>query len=80
MKAPTSNTMSTDTDLDTDPTTGTDAPDAWPPLAHIFAGPFPVKPGDKALCGVKLMGIDLRGTDCKTCGKCVEIARGMGGL
>ena len=69
--------MSTDHDTETDATTGTG--DVWPPLAHIHKGPRPPKAGDRALCGAKLMGIDLDGCECsKVCAKCVEIARAGG--
>ncbi len=51
----------------------TEVPDVWPPLAHLILK-RPVKPGDRAICGAKLMGIDLDNTQCKVCPKCVEIA------
>ena len=60
----------------TDVEPSTEAPDCWPPLAHLIEkDQFPVKPGTVALCGARLMGIDLRNTDCKVCARCVEIAR-----
>lgn len=63
-------------DVETKTDTATEAPpDQWPPLAHIFAGPWPVKPGDLALCGAKLMGIDLRDADGDVCEKCLAEAR-----
>lgn len=59
----------------TDMPIDTEAPDCWPPLAHIFGGPGRAKKGDRALCGVKLMGIDLDGAvNVKMCKRCLEIA------
>jgi len=56
----------------------TDALDCWPPVAHLVERwQQPVKPGTIAICGAKLMGIDLERVECKVCGKCLEIARGM---
>lgn len=66
--------MTTETKTEIEPTTG----DVWPPLAHITIKNRPVKPGDRALCGAKLMGIDLEGMHCnQICRKCEEIARSM---
>jgi hypothetical protein len=47
----------------------------WPPLAHLVRkDQLPAKEGDIALCGAKLMGINLD-TANKVCEKCVRIAR-----
>lgn len=63
--------MKTQIDTETETSTGT----VWPPMAHLFRGKGPCKEGDYALCGKKLMGIDLNGTYCpKICPKCEEIA------
>lgn len=53
----------------TEPKTS-DAPPCWPPVAHIRDK----RNADKkvALCGAKLMGLDLDDAD-KLCPKCVEI-------
>ena len=52
--------------------------DCWPPEAHLVERwQQPVKEGTIAICGAKLMGIDLQHVDCKVCEKCLEIARGM---
>ncbi len=49
--------------------------DQWPPLAHIIRKKdIPVKKGTIALCGAKLMGIELPNPS-KTCKKCIEIER-----
>lgn len=65
-------------DLKPAPETDTDAPDCWPPLAHLRVGRLPPKPGERALCGAKLMGIDLEGSaGAKVCVKCLEIARSL---
>jgi hypothetical protein len=55
-----------------------DAPPEWPPVQHIIRNEDrPAKPGTIALCGEKLMGIDLgplleaRG---KVCEKCLKVA------
>ncbi len=49
----------------------------WPPKAHIVRlEDLPVKEGTIALCGAKLMGMDLKGNVLKAaCGKCLEIMR-----
>lgn len=68
--------MNVQTDTDVEPTS--EAPDCWPPLAHLVPPgiPLPVKPGTKALCGARLMGIDLRdAADCKVCERCLAVAR-----
>lgn len=63
------------TELDTEPAQS-EAPPCWPPLAHLIRPEDrPVRKGSLALCGERLMGIDLEGTPCKMCAKCVEIAR-----
>ena len=56
-----------------------EAPPSWPPLAHIIRNEDkPAKEGTIAICGAKLMGVDLgnlnRATG-KVCEKCVEIVR-----
>lgn len=64
------------TQTDTDPALG-EAPPCWPPLAHIIREEDrPVKEGTIALCGAKMMGIDLSDAPASTvvCGKCAEIA------
>ncbi len=41
----------------------------WPPEVHIVFGN--VAPGKRALCGARLMGIDMTGTpDREVCTKC----------
>jgi hypothetical protein len=66
---------STATEPITQPLTG-DAPPCWPPLQHIVRNEDkPVREGTLALCGEKLMGLDLgslrTGTG-EVCAKCVE--------
>lgn len=47
----------------------------WPPLAHIVRKkPGTIKEGDLALCGAKLMGLNLPDAT-KVCEKCIKIAR-----
>lgn len=51
----------------------------WPPKAHIVRRKdLPVKEGTTALCGAKMMGIDLGdlSANMKACPKCSEIAQG----
>ena len=69
------------TQLDTEPVLS-DAPPCWPPLAHLIREEDqPVKPGTIALCGAKLMGIDLGGvSQARVCAKCVEIFKRELGL
>jgi len=63
------------TTTETKPKTGSGAPPIWPPLAHIARKPQgTVKEGDLALCGAKLMGINLPDAT-KVCTKCIRIAR-----
>lgn len=66
------------TDTKTKPSTG-DTIGQWPPQAHIFKshGVTASKPkeGDVALCGAKLMGLDLP-TATKVCEECLKIAKG----
>lgn len=47
----------------------------WPPVAHIIRKKDqPAREGTVALCGAKLMGIDLNGDTLKTnCQKCREV-------
>lgn len=49
----------------------------WPPKAHIIRKEDqPAKEGTIALCGAKLMGMDLKGNVRKAqCDKCQEIMR-----
>ena len=51
-------------------------PDQWPPVAHIIhKKDMPAKEGTIALCGKKLMGIDLgnlRNANCPICKNCIE--------
>lgn len=55
-----------------------EAPPSWPPLAHLIRNEDkPVKEGTIALCGAKLMGVDLgpiTNASGKTCEKCEAIA------
>lgn len=47
--------------------------DVWPPVVHIYdKRTGPLKEGALALCGAKLMGIEIR-QDCEVCKKCKEI-------
>lgn len=54
-----------------------EAPPSWPPLAHLIRKEDePVKEGTIALCGVKLMGIELgrlSQASGKICEKCEAI-------
>ena len=56
-----------------------EVPSCWPPLAHIIRnGDKPAKEGTIAICGTKLMGIDLgrlNDVSGKVCDKCVEALR-----
>lgn len=54
-----------------------DSLSCWPPKAHIVRKKdMPAKEGTIALCGAKLMGMDLKGDVQKAnCEKCVEIMR-----
>ena len=57
-----------------------DAPPCWPPVAHIIhKKDQPAKEGTIALCGAKLMGLDLgRLNDAgNVCPKCVEACRAI---
>jgi len=47
----------------------------WPPKAHIIRKEDqPAKEGTIALCGAKLMGMDLKGDVTKaTCDKCLKV-------
>lgn len=53
-----------------------DAPPCWPPVQHIVRNEDrPVKEGTLALCGEKLMGLDLgalRDGRGEVCAKCAE--------
>jgi len=72
--------MSTSTELDTKPMTSDGAPPQWPPLAHIERkSDGPLVEGKLALCGAKLMGIELNDAT-KVCTKCVRIAKQELGL
>lgn len=54
-----------------------EAPPSWPPLAHLIRNEDkPVKEGTIALCGAKLMGIELgrlSQASGKVCEKCEAI-------
>ena len=54
-----------------------DAPPCWPPVQHIVRNEYrPVKEGTLALCGEKLMGLDLgslRDVKGEVCAKCIEV-------
>lgn len=56
-----------------------DAPPCWPPVQHIVRNEDrPVKDGTLALCGEKLMGLDLgslRNASGEVCSKCLEAFR-----
>lgn len=63
------------TQLDTRTDERLDTGNIWPPLAHIIRKENqPAKEGDLAICGAKLMGLDLPDAK-KMCKKCIEIAR-----
>jgi hypothetical protein len=70
--------MQTITKTEVEPMTD-EAPPSWPPLAHIIRNEDrPAKEGTIAVCGTKLMGIDLgnlNNASGKICGKCVEVLR-----
>jgi len=61
-----------------DTKTSDGAPPCWPPVAHIIdKRTGELKEGKLALCGAKMMGIDLEGMAVqKVCPKCLKIARG----
>lgn len=67
-------TKTTITEPEVEPMTD-EAPPSWPPLAHLIRNEDkPVKEGTIALCGAKLMGIDLgQNVSGKVCEKCVEV-------
>ena len=50
-------------------------PDCWPPVAHIYdKRTGPLKEGAIALCGKKLMGVDLGNMAAeKICPKCDDV-------
>jgi hypothetical protein len=56
-----------------------EVPSSWPPIAHIIRNEDkPAKEGTIAICGAKLMGIDLGSLNkasSKVCDKCVEALR-----
>lgn len=58
-----------------------EAPPCWPPVAHIIhPKDEPAKEGTLALCGAKLMGLDLgriRTHRGDVCAKCVEAFRSI---
>ena len=66
------------TDTTTKPDLSKDAPTQWPPKAHVIRREdHPPKEGTIALCGAKLMGIDLDNVSVnKICEKCLEILAG----
>lgn len=61
-----------------------DAPPAWPPVQHIIhEADRPPREGTIALCGAKLMGIDLgrlRDARGEVCAKCVAEFRRLAGV
>lgn len=61
-----------------------DAPPCWPPVQHIVhESDRPVREGTIALCGAKLMGIDLgrlREARGEVCSKCVAEFKRRAGL
>lgn len=71
-------TVTTITEPEVQPDLG-EAPPCWPPLAHLIRKEDePVKEGSIALCGTKLMGIDLgrvrnAGANVKICEKCRQV-------
>jgi hypothetical protein len=56
-----------------------EVPPSWPPIAHIIRNEDrPAKEGTIAICGTKLMGIDLgrlNEVSGKVCEKCTEVLR-----
>lgn len=71
--------MTTTTITETKPVLD-DAPPCWPPVSHIIRKEDePVKPGTIALCGEKLMGLDL-GWGRASCKKCEAERRRMLGI
>ena len=51
-----------------------EAPSHWPPVAHIVKKGDEGREGKRALCGAKMLGIDLEGTEVsKVCDKCRRI-------
>jgi len=67
----------TSTETVTKPALSDDAPAQWPPKAHIILKKDqPAKEGTVALCGTKLMGIDLENAAVDSiCQKCVTVAK-----
>lgn len=67
--------MKTKITTKTKPTASTG--DHWPPLVHkVRAENYPVKAGDRAICGATLVGLNLHGKPVsKWCQKCLEIAK-----
>lgn len=61
----------------TKPELSGDAPASWPPKAHLIRRKdHPPKEGTIALCGAKMMGIDLDGASVnKVCPKCIDVYR-----
>lgn len=54
-----------------------DVVSCWPPEAHIIhKHDQPATKGTIALCGAKLMGIDLP-RDTKPCSKCLQVYKGL---
>lgn len=70
--------MTTTTEPVVEPLTG-NAPPCWPPVQHIVRNEDkPVREGTLALCGEKLMGLDLgalRTASGEVCAKCLEAFR-----
>ncbi len=67
----------TETITDTKPDLSSDAPTQWPPKAHLIRRKdHPPKEGTIALCGAKMMGIDLDGAAVNgVCPKCLDVYR-----
>lgn len=63
----------------TEPRLDGGVPSSWPPLQHIIRNEdLPAREGSIALCGTKLMGIDLGPlvkAHGKLCGKCLEVLK-----
>jgi len=60
------------TEEQAEPTTKPETLDSWPPLTHLIRGD--VRPGKIALCGARMMGLDMAGTPYRdVCPKCKEI-------
>ena len=67
----------TDTITITKPKTTDDTLSQWPPKAHLIRRKdMPATEGTIALCGAKLMGMDLDGDVLKgSCKECIAVAK-----